>query len=81
MKIGTRIEIISYLKDSEKTVREIIIYPDAENKINISKVKDKFIVEKDIKTLFSKNKFYEVKIDKSIYESLKQVEVPDNIIM
>ena len=81
LKIGTRIEIISYLKDSEKTVREIIIYPDAENKINISKVKDKFIVEKDIKTLFSKNKFYEVKIDKSIYESLKQVEVPDNIIM
>ncbi len=81
LKIGTRIEIISYLKDSEKTVREIIIYPNAENKINISKVKDKFIVEKDIKTLFSKNKFYEVKIDKSIYESLKQVEVPDNIIM
>ena len=33
------------------------------------------------KTLFSKNKFYEVKIDKSIYSSLKQVEVPDNIIM
>ena len=81
LKIGTRIEIISYLKDSEKTVKEIIIYPNAENKINISKVKDKFIVEKDIKTLFSKNKFYEVKIDKSIYESLKQVEVPDNIIM
>ena len=81
LKIGTRIEIISYLKDSEKTVREIIIYPDAENKINISKVKDKFIVEKDIKTLFSKNKFYEVKIDKSIYSSLKRVEVPDNIIM
>ena len=81
LKIGTRIEIISNLKVSEKTVKEIIIYPDAENKINISKVKDKFIVEKDIKTLFSKNKFYEVKIDKSIYESLKQVEVPDNIIM
>ena len=81
LKIGTRIEIISYLKDSEKTVKEIIIYPDVENKINISKVKDNFIVEKDIKTLFSKNKFYEVKIDKSIYESLKQVEVPDNIIM
>ena len=81
LKIGTRIEIISNLKDSEKTVREIIIYPYAENKINISKVKDKFIVEKDIKTLFSKNKFYEVKIDKSIYSSLKQVEVPDNIIM
>ena len=81
LKIGTRIEIISYLKDSEKTVKEIIIYPDVENKINISKVKDKFIVEKDIKTLFSKNKFYEVKIDKSIYSSLKQVEVPDNIIM
>ena len=81
LKIGTRIEIVSNLKDSEKTVKEIIIYPDAENKINISKVNDKFIVEKDIKTLFSKNKFYEVKIDKSIYESLKQVEVPDNIIM
>ena len=81
LKIGTRIEIISYLKDSEKTVKEIIIYPDVENKINISKVKDNFIVEKDIKTLFSKNKFYEVKIDKSIYSSLKQVEVPDNIIM
>ncbi len=81
LKIGTRIEIISYLKDSEKTVKEIIIYPDVENKINISKVKDNFIVEKDIKTLFSKNKFYEVKINKSIYSSLKQVEVPDNIIM
>ena len=81
LKIGTRIEILSYLKDSEKTVKEIIIYPDLENKINISKVKDNFIVEKDIKTLFSKNKFYEVKIDKSIYSSLKQVEVPDNIIM
>ena len=81
LRIGTRIEIISELIKEKKIVKEVVIYPDSEEKISVLKINDKFTVRKDVKTLYSELVFHEVEIDKSIYLSLKNINVPDNIIM
>ena len=81
LRIGTRIEIISELIKEKRIVKEVLIYPDNEEKISVLKIDDKFIVRKDVKTLYSELVFHEVEIDKSIYSSLKNINVPDNIIM
>ena len=81
LRIGTRIEIISELIKEKRIVKEVVIYPDSEEKISVLKIDDKFTVRKDVKTLYSELVFHEVDIDKSIYSSLKNINVPDNIIM
>ncbi len=81
LRIGTRIEIISELIKEKKIVKEVVIYPDSEEKISVLRIGDKFTVSKDVKTLYSELIFHEVEIDKSIYSSLKNINVPDNIIM
>ncbi len=81
LRIGTRIEIISDLIKEDRIVKEILIYPDSEEKISVLRIGDRFSVRKDIKTLYSELVFHEIDIDKSIYSSLKNVNVPDNIIM
>ena len=81
LRIGTRIEIISELIKEKRIVKEVVIYPDSEKKISVLKIDDKFTVRKDVKTLYSELVFHEVDIDKSIYSSLKNINVPDNIIM
>ncbi len=81
LKIGTRIEIISELIKEKRIVKEVVIYPDSEKKISVLKIDDKFTVRKDVKTLYSELVFHQVEIDKSIYLSLKNINVPDNIIM
>ena len=81
LQIGTRLEIISDLIKDKRIVTEVIIYPDSEEKISVLKKDGKFIVRKDVKKLYPELLFYEVEIDKSIYSSLKNINVPDNIIM
>ena len=81
LRIGTRIEIITELIKEKRIVKEVIIYPDSEEKISVLRIDDKFIVRKDKKTLYSELAFHVVEIDKSIYSSLKNIKVPDNIIM
>ena len=81
LRIGTRIEIISELIKEKKIVKEVVIYPDSEEKISVLRIEDKFTVSKDVKTLYSELVFHEVDINKSIYFSLKNINVPDNIIM
>ena len=81
LRIGTRIEIISELIKEKKIVKEVIIYPDSEEKISVLRIEDTFTVSKDVKTLYSELVFHEVDIDKSIYSSLKNINVPDDIIM
>jgi len=81
LRIGTRIEIISDLIKEKRSVKEIIIYPDNEEKISVLRIDDKFTVRKDTKTLYSELVFHEIEIDKNIYSSLKNINVPDNIIM
>ncbi len=81
LRIGTRIEIVSDLIKEERTVKEIVIYPDSAEKISVLRIDDKFTVSKDIKTLYSEIIFHEIEINKSIYSSLKNINVPDNIIM
>ena len=81
LRIGTRIEIISELKNEKRIIKEVIIYPDSEKKISVLRIDDKFVVRKEVKTLYSELVFHEVEINGSIYSSLKNINVPDNIIM
>ena len=81
LKVGTLIETYTKSINDKKIVNEIIIYPDIEKKIYVKKVNNKFVAGEDKKKLFSKLKLYEVEIHNSIYESLKKIDTPDEIIM
>ena len=81
LKVGTLIETYTKSINDKKTINEIIIYPDIEKKIYVKKVNNKFVAGEDKKKLFSNLKFYEVEIQNSIYESLKKIDTPDEIIM
>ena len=81
LKVGTLIETYTKSVNDKKIINEIIIYPDIEKKIYVKKVNNKFVAGEDKKKLFSKLKLYEVEILNSIYESLKKIDTPDEIIM
>ena len=81
LKVGTLIETYTKSINDKKIINEIIIYPDIEKKIYVKKVHNNFVAGEDKKKLFSKLKLYEVEIHNSIYESLKKIDTPDEIIM
>jgi len=81
LKVGALIETYTKSVNDKKIINEIIIYPDIEKKIYVKKVNNKFVAGEDKKKLFSKLKLYEVEIHNSIYESLKKIDTPDEIIM
>ena len=81
LKVGTLIETYTKSINDKKIINEIIIYPDIEKKIYVQKVNNKFVAGEDKKKLFIKSKLYEVEIHNSIYESLKKIDTPDEIIM
>lgn len=81
LKVGTLIETYTKSVNDKKIINEIIIYPDIEKKIYVKKIDNKFVAGEDKKKLFSKLKLYEVEIHNSIYESLKKIDTPDEIIM
>ncbi len=81
LKVGTLIETYTKSINDKKVINEIIVYPDIEKKIYVKKVNNKFVAGEDKKKLFSKLKIYEVEIHNSIYESLKKIDTPDEIIM
>jgi murein DD-endopeptidase MepM/ murein hydrolase activator NlpD len=81
LKVGTLIETYTKSIKDKNIINEIIIYPDIEKKIYVQKVDNKFVAGEDKKKLFSKLKLYEVEIQNSIYESLKKIDTPDEVIM
>ena len=81
LNVGTLIETYTKSVNDKKIINEIIIYPDIEKKIYVKKVNNKFVTGEDKKKLFSKLKLFEVEIHNSIYESLKKIDTPDEIIM
>ena len=81
LKVVTLIETYTKSINDKKIINEIIIYPDIEKKIYVQKVNNKFIAGEDKKKLFNKLKLYEVEIHNSIYESLKKIDTPDEVIM
>ncbi len=81
LKVGTLIETYTTFINDKKIISEIIIYPDIEKKIYVKKVNNKFVTGEETKKLFTKLKLYEVEIHNSIYESLKKIDTPDEIIM
>ena len=81
LKVGTLIETYTKSVNDKNIINEIIIYPDIEKKIFVKKVNNKFVASEDKKKLYSKLKLNEVEIHNSIYESLKKIDTPDEIIM
>ena len=81
LKVGTLIETYTKSVNDKKIINEIIIYPDIEKKIYVKKINNKFVAGENKKKLFNKLKLYEVEIHNSIYESLKKIDTPDEIIM
>ena len=81
LNVGTLIETYTKSINDKKIINEIIIYPDIEKKIYVKKINNKFVAGEDKKKLFNKFKLYEVEIHNSIYESLKKIDTPDEIIM
>ena len=81
LKVGTLIETYTKSIDNKNIVDEIIIYTSNEKTIFVKKVKDKFVAGEDKKQLFRKLKLHEVEITNNIYESLKKIDTPDDIIM
>jgi len=81
LNVGTLIETYTKSVNDKKIINEIIIYPDIEKKIYVKKVNNKFVAGEDKKKLFNMLKLYEVEIHNSIYESLKKIDTPDEIIM
>ncbi len=81
LKVGTLIETYTKSINDKKIVNEIIIYPDIEKKIYAKKVNNRFVAGEDKKKLYSKLKLYEVEIHNNIYESLKKIDTPDEVIM
>ncbi len=81
LKVGTLIETHTKLIGNKEIVNEIIIYPDSEKKIYVRKINNIFVTGEDKKKLFKKSKLNEIYIKNSIYESLKNVNIPDEIIM
>ena len=81
LNVGTLIETYTKSVNDKKIINEIIIYPDIEKKIYVKKVNNKFVAGEDKKKLFSKLKLYEVEIHNRIYETLKKIDTPDEIIM
>ncbi len=81
LKVGTLIETYTKSINGKKIINEIIIYPDIEKKIYVQKINNKFVAGEDKKKLFSKLKLHEVEINNSIYETLKKIDTPDEVIM
>ena len=85
VEVNQVIEVISKKIDLRKlkvgTLIETYTKSIDEKKIYVQKINNKFIAGEDIKKLFQKLKIYEVEIDNSIYESLKTLDTPDEIIM
>ena len=81
LKVGTLIETYTKSIKDKNIINEIIIYPDIEKKIYVQKIDNKFVAGEDKKKLFSKLKLHEVEVHNSIYDSLKKIDTPDEIIM
>ena len=81
IKIGTKIEINSNKEDNEKNIEYIIIYPDKERSIYINFLDDEIKLKINDVKIFKKSKFIKVEVQDSIYQSMLEGNVPENIIM
>ena len=81
LKVGTQIEIVNEFKNEKSEWNEVTIYKDKNTKITITNNEGVLSLEKQESRLFSKLRYIEVNVDKSIYQSLINKNVADNVIM
>ena len=81
LKVGTKIDIVNEFKNEKKIWNEISIYKDMNTRITITTKDGVMSLKKQESRLFSKLRYIEVNVEKSIYQSLVNKNVADNIIM
>ena len=81
LKVGTQIDIVNEFKNEKSEWNEVTIYKDKNTKITISNNEGVLSLKKQESRLFSKLRYIEVNVEKSIYQSLINKNVADNVIM
>ena len=81
LKVGTQIDIVDEFKNEKRIWNEISIYKDKNTKITVTNNEGVLSLEKQESRLFSKLRYIEVNVEKSIYQSLINKNVADNVIM
>tara|TARA_B100000965_G_scaffold66469_1_gene52139 strand:+ start:337 stop:1605 length:1269 start_codon:yes stop_codon:yes gene_type:complete len=81
LNIGTKIETLSSIKNGNLFIQNIIIYPNKESEIFILRNNNKFEIKSNQLKLYPELVYQEVEIQNSIFESLTNVDTPENIIM
>ena len=81
LNIGTKIETLSSMENGNLFIQNIIIYPDKESEVFLFRNSNKFEIKSNQLRLFTELVYQEVEIQNSIFESLTNVDTPENIIM
>ena len=81
LKVGTQIDIVNVFKNEKSEWNEVTIYKDKNTKITITNNEGVLSLKKQESRLFSKLRYIEVNVEKSIYQSLINKNVADNVIM
>ncbi len=81
LKVGTKIDIVNEFKNEKRVWNEISIYKNTNTRITITNKDGVLSLNKQESPLFSKLRYIEVSVEKSIYQSLINKNVSDNVIM
>ena len=81
LKVGTKIDIVNEFKNEKRIWNEISVYKNTNTRITITNKDGVLSLNKQESRLFSKLRFIEVNVEKSIYQSLINKNVSDNVIM
>ena len=81
LNIGTKIETLSSIENGDVFIQNIIIYPNKESEIFISRSNEKFEIKSNQLKLYPELVYKEVEIQNSIYDSLININTPENTIM
>tara|TARA_Y100001970_G_C14205673_1_gene843806 strand:- start:975 stop:2243 length:1269 start_codon:yes stop_codon:yes gene_type:complete len=81
LNIGTKIETLSSMENGNLFIQNIIIYPDKESEVFLFRNNNKFEIKSNQLRLYPELVYQEVEIKNNIFESLINVDAPENIIM
>jgi len=81
IRIGTKIEINSSKVNGNKKIDYIIIYPNKERSIYLDFQSEEIELQVDNLEIFKSSRFVEVEVNNSIYQSMIEKNIPENIIM
>ena len=81
LKVGTKIDIVNEFKNEKRIWNEISIYKNTNTRITITNKDGVLSLDEQESRLFPKLRYIEVNVEKSIYQSLINKNVSDNVIM